>query len=636
MADQKLTSKGSLTSFDDADLIHVVDVSDTTSSAQGTSKKSTFTLLKESVRGTNYEIVNTVAELDALITAVADGVWLINADITLDGDKVIPPNVRLEFRNTKFTGAFQITFNNTEIQAIGQCFTSDQTFAGSIDSNINAEWFGALRDGTTDDTVAVNAALEMINDLGEGVLELLTGTYYIDSRKPTLGYCLEVFSNTEIIGQGKFLSILKVGDNVVVDTALIVSNSASNLAFRHFQIDGNKTRMVVGDRGTSEDEGIDVKGGGNVTITHLYIHDCATDGLDIDQVSNVGDTLTITECIIEDNGGIGIHNNYDDTLISMCIVKNNGHDRLANGSGQVAADACGVDIKGDFGTISNCVIVDNARGINIATINNPSVLGNTLDNNGDYNITVGSIIGGSGPVDPIISDNNIRNSKYGIYVTDNQGTLYVYNNHVIGTVANATGFYVVNSNRFDLIGGSYGTWYGVEIQAVDNLSRISTTFTGSQSGIRVLTGASGNVLIENCVDDVSTGTAAVDLRGLVNGCIIKNNSFNNRKGVRMLNSGGNPSNITIKNNDMTGATIIGTGHIIKRNTGYLTEAYGTDTITNTNSTFVVSHGLDITPTKISLTSAGNELIWYSSITSTQFTVNRSGTSGDLDFSWEAE
>ena len=69
MADQKLTDKTSLTEYATNDLIHVIDVSDTSSSPQGTSKKSTIDLLKDYLSSeilqdkflqTSFDIVNPV------------------------------------------------------------------------------------------------------------------------------------------------------------------------------------------------------------------------------------------------------------------------------------------------------------------------------------------------------------------------------------------------------------------------------------------------------------------------------------------------------------------------------------------------------------------------------------------------
>lgn len=653
MADQRLTDKGSLSSFDDNDLIHVVDVSDTTSSAEGTSKKGLWSLFKSTLKTyfdtiynekQNIFIVNSEEDIDTLISAGDVGIWIINSDITMTGNITIPAGVELRFNDVKINlNSNTLGFNSTTITSKFQCFEGSGSFSGTLNNNINAEWFGAAKDGSTDDTAALNSALEMADDLGGHTVELLNGEYYIDSRKPTKDYLLEVYSNTSLIGQGMYASTLKVGDNVGKDTPLILTNSASNLVFSDFEIDGNKTRMVQGDRGTGEDEGIDIKGGTNITITRVYIHDCATDGIDIDQVSNIGSYMFISDCIIQDNGGVGIHSGWDYTTTSNTLIVNNGHDRLANATGQVSADAAGIDIGGDFSRIVNCTIEDNARGINLFAFQKPIVANNTLVNNGDVNINVGAnITDTSGPVDAIIIGNTMLSTEFGMYVRKSNSTLNITGNFIRSEVSGGGGYaiYVNDSQGFNVSNTVMTSQsYGIHVEQVTGVSKIiNCDFSGCiSSGARVAPNASGYVIISGCIDDASTGVGAVDLRGLVNGCTIKNNDFTNRIGIKMTNTGsGNPSNIVIKDNETTGMTIAGSGHTIKRNTGYITEAYGTDTIADTNSTVVVSHGLDITPTKISLTSAGNELIWYSTITSTQFTVNRSGTSGALDFSWEAE
>lgn len=585
--------------------------------------------------GEPYFLINDEADLDALIAGVTSGIWLFLSDVAITGNKVIPANVALKFINTKITGAFQITLAQTTIESNQQCFDGLGTFAGSIASNIRPEWFGAIiDDDTNDDGFAFQKAFEMADNFGGGSVEFSTGRYYIDSRISGKDYAIEVYSNTDAFGQGRFSTTVKVGDNLPSDTPLFLTNSASNVSFKNFEIDGNKSRL--GTIAIGEDEGIDIKGGNNIAISDMYIHDMGTDAIDLDQVSNVGDTAIIENCIIIDCGGIGVHSNFFKTITDSCIVINCANERKANNTGQVSLDACGLDIKGAFSVISGCYLEDNARGINIAGIQNPIVIGNTLIDNGDENIVVGSVTATGGPQDSIISTNTMRLTLYGIRVKKSAGALSVYDNNVLTTGAGGIGFFVETCNSFDLKGGNYGDWYSAEIQSVDEISTISTTLTGSQAGIRLLTGASGKVVIKNCVDDITTGSGAVDIRGLVNGAQIKNNEFINRIGVRMLNSGGNPSNITVKDNTMTGMTVVGSGHVIQRNTGYVTENFGADTIANSSSTVVVSHGLSITPSNIVLTPAADDRIWYSTITSTQFTVNRAGTTGALNFSWEVK
>ena len=59
----KLTDKTALTEFADGDLIHVVDISDTTSSAEGTSKKSAWSLIVSTLLGSTRIFSSIVGAL---------------------------------------------------------------------------------------------------------------------------------------------------------------------------------------------------------------------------------------------------------------------------------------------------------------------------------------------------------------------------------------------------------------------------------------------------------------------------------------------------------------------------------------------------------------------------------------------
>lgn len=74
MTDQRLPSRGTASNVDDADLLHVVDVSDTTSHATGTSKKLTWSLIKSTLKTFfdaiyqgkgNYVTTDTVQQINA-------------------------------------------------------------------------------------------------------------------------------------------------------------------------------------------------------------------------------------------------------------------------------------------------------------------------------------------------------------------------------------------------------------------------------------------------------------------------------------------------------------------------------------------------------------------------------------------
>ena len=106
MADQRLTDKGFISSIDDADLLHVVDVSDTTANAEGTSKKSLFSLIKSTLKtyfdtlyqvvlvsGTNIKTVNNQSllgsgNLDIDTTGAVDSVNTQTGVVVLDADDI--------------------------------------------------------------------------------------------------------------------------------------------------------------------------------------------------------------------------------------------------------------------------------------------------------------------------------------------------------------------------------------------------------------------------------------------------------------------------------------------------------------------------------------------------------------------
>ena len=75
----------------------------------------------------------------------------------------------------------------------------------------------------------------------------------------------------------------------------------------------------------------------------------------------------------------------------------------------------------------------------------------------------------------------------------------------------------------------------------------------------------------------------------------------------------------------------GTNNRVRGNTGFSKKSFGQETITNPATTAVVSHNLAVTPSvaQISLTlnsaSAGVTRMWVSNVTSTQFTINLDAT-----------
>lgn len=101
-------------------------------------------------------------------------IYVIRYDFVLDGDVTIPANCVLQFEGGSISGAYNITGNNTGIQAgLVKIFDTDITIAGSWNvSEAYPEWFGA--DGK--ETTVANLMITKASQLGKIVI--LTGIYY--------------------------------------------------------------------------------------------------------------------------------------------------------------------------------------------------------------------------------------------------------------------------------------------------------------------------------------------------------------------------------------------------------------------------------------------------------------------------
>jgi len=112
-----------------------------------------------------------------------------------------------------------------------------------------------------------------------------------------------------------------------------------------------------------------------------------------------------------------------------------------------------------------------------------------------------------------------------------------------------------------------------------------------------------------------------------------------------INVTGSPQNVRILSNYFVSDTTVidgslGTGSRVHDNVGYVTENGGTATISNGNTSIVVNHGCDYTPSAKDIDvhpieSLGSASFWWvDTITSTQFTIHVNADPGqDVDFKW---
>jgi len=107
-----------------------------------------------------------------------------------------------------------------------------RTIQSKLREVVSVKDFGAVGDGTTDDTAAIQAALDA-QQSAAGRLFVPTGTYLVTG--------LTIYSNIELVGESRFNStlLLKSGTNA----AVIKGTSVANVVISNLGIDGNKANQ---------------------------------------------------------------------------------------------------------------------------------------------------------------------------------------------------------------------------------------------------------------------------------------------------------------------------------------------------------------------------------------------------------
>lgn len=133
------------------------------------------------------------------------------------------------------------------------------------------EQFGAAGDGVTDDTDAMQDALDSANMAGGGIIMLSQATYLVSST-------LLIYSNTSILGVG-ILSIIvsTTADLHVINTT---TTSPSNIALDNFKIE------AAGNISTTNASCIVMRNATNFRVTRMYLSNTYEDGLYIYDSTN--------------------------------------------------------------------------------------------------------------------------------------------------------------------------------------------------------------------------------------------------------------------------------------------------------------------------------------------------------------
>lgn len=193
----------------------------------------------------------------------------------------------------------------------------------SMDLVYNVKAYGAVGDGVTDDTTAIQAALDAAAAAAAGgMVYLPAGTYAITTT-------LSLASNLAFVGAGRGVTtITYTGTTGATSPNLIAfaHGNTSNVYIGHFTLNGGGT---TGDALSSNGGIVLYAGGTDHTITNITIDDVEVHHVNMYGIwLYKGDRVVVRGCYSHNNLTEGIANNSTNVAISDCYVYDNDYEGI--------------------------------------------------------------------------------------------------------------------------------------------------------------------------------------------------------------------------------------------------------------------------------------------------------------------
>lgn len=497
-----------------------------------------------------------------------------------------------------------------------------RTVNAKLQETISVKDFGAVGNGVTDDTSAIQAAL----DLGPYCsIYFPAGTYIVTT--------LTVGPDVTVHGDGLTNTQLKLKNGA--SGAILSSSNALHLAVQDIGFDGNYTNCPSGTQ-CVEITGAEVGGNG----------------------------FWIDRCGFFNAKGIGFYQTgtYSKARISECVAEANQLDGIVfNASGSIAEN-------------NRCVL--NGRFGILAQGDFAQIIGNTCTNNGQT-VTGGAGIGVVTGDFPVVSNNTCLSNGTGTYFTHGIQFNGVSNGVMGGNFSQGN-----NGSGLDMYQSQYTTCTGNQslnnkVRGIENdTSSFYSTIDGNvvvgnfEVGISVFNTVGSIVSNNIIVGNGTLGTAANPLTGATNapygialwgaGSYGNNTMILGNQVSQNVGSGANGVglwidascvNVTLTNNQFAGNTVDMTAlkanfKTVKDNQGVLTEQTGTVSLggsaTSASVTFSPALALAPTPASIklmpySLPASNMGSVAITAVSAAGFTFNTYAAPGGagVTFDWSA-
>jgi hypothetical protein len=461
---------------------------------------------------------------------------------------------------------------------------------------INVKQYGAKGDGITDDTTAIQAAID--STTGNQVVFFPYGEYIISSS------IIINRSEVALIAEGEeFTTQITIAGTADPSWALIIGNTA------------NVLNCTV--------RGLTFKGRNNTTSTgggiKLSGSQCSIKQSRVIQFGGTGIKITpIASSILDDylddvyltQNGMNTTTHGDNLVITTNVTDSEYHRVISAGDASFTTTRHGFNNSGSTQKFVDCHAYFCAGdGFHQTTGNVTQIIGGEWETNAGNNIYFDSgssnfcIIGATIYGSAASKDIAVLSSDYGA---------------IIGCACES----VTSDKNIGFYGCS-------RIQISD-----STIKGATLAGIEIDSGCQRIDIHDNNIE--------MDLLLAGTYCFVHDNVMTTSNITEQTGANNNKIHDNLIYTAGKTITKVGASTLISRNAGFKTENHGSASITSAATTVTVTHGLALTPTLDQImitpqTTWGSAAkYWISGATSTQFTINVNAAPGaTLTFSWTA-
>nr|GEZ89525.1 hypothetical protein [Tanacetum cinerariifolium] len=228
-------------------------------------------------------------------------------------------------------------------------------------AKFNVKDFGAKGNGSSDDTLAIQKAIDAAAAAGGGQVYLPEGTYMVSA---TTGSCLALKSNVSLVGQGMGVSTLKLANDLPsAVTGILTANGTHDVGASKLTLDGNLQHNTGYFSGWLNGSGT------NVRIDSVEAKNAAGNGFDLQGTDGLVQ-VELSNSVAHDN---------DYGVRAYAMTASLLHDNVAY------ANRTGFNVGGDVQVVDNDAYSNTDFGIFVQSTGT-TVKGGEVYGNGDDGI----------------------------------------------------------------------------------------------------------------------------------------------------------------------------------------------------------------------------------------------------------